>query len=87
MRTALLGLFLFAPSAFALEPKDMIVVANKNVPESREVADHYLAKRKVPKENLILLDLPKGVVVVADQALGDALGPASVTTRGDDELG
>ena len=43
MRTALLGLFLLAPSAFALEPKDVIVVANKNVPESREVAEHYLA--------------------------------------------
>ena len=60
MRTALLGLFLLAPSAFALEPKDVIVVVNRNVPESRDVAEHYLAKRKVPKENLILLDLPKG---------------------------
>ena len=60
MRTALLGLFLLAPSAFALEPKDVIVVVNRNVPESLDVAEHYLAKRKVPKENLILLDLPKG---------------------------
>ncbi len=45
MRTALLGLFLLAPSAFALEPKDVIVVANKNVPESREVAEYYHRSR------------------------------------------
>ena len=49
-----------ATPGFALEPKDVVVVANKNVPESRQVAEHYLAKRNVPKENLIELDLPKG---------------------------
>ena len=38
----------------------MVVVCNKAVPESRAVADHYLAKRKVPKENLVELDLPTG---------------------------
>ncbi|MDB5311406.1 MAG: hypothetical protein JWO38_5608 [Gemmataceae bacterium] len=59
MRTALAAALLFFSSpVFALEPKDVLVVANKNVPASREVADHYLAKRGVPKDNLILLDLP-----------------------------
>jgi uncharacterized protein (TIGR03790 family) len=42
-----------------LLPEHVAVLANKNMPESIEVAEHYLAKRKVPKENLILLDLPK----------------------------
>ncbi len=46
--------------ALALEPKDVWLVVNKNVPESREVADHYIAKRGVPKENIVVLDLPKG---------------------------
>jgi uncharacterized protein (TIGR03790 family) len=57
---AAIAVALSAPLCPALEPKDVFVVANKAVPESREVAEHYLAKRGVPKENLILLDLPKG---------------------------
>jgi uncharacterized protein (TIGR03790 family) len=50
----------FAPPALALEPKDVWLVVNKNVPESRQVADHYVAKRGVPKGNVVELDLPKG---------------------------
>jgi uncharacterized protein (TIGR03790 family) len=49
---------LCAPAA-ALEPVDVWLVVNKNVPASREVADHYIAKRGVPKGNVIELDLPK----------------------------
>ena len=43
---------LCAPAA-ALEPKDVWLVVNKNVHASREVADHYIAKRGVPKGNVI----------------------------------
>ena len=53
-----LALFTFASPAFALEPADVFVVANRAVPVSREVGEHYLAKRNVPKDHLILLDLP-----------------------------
>jgi uncharacterized protein (TIGR03790 family) len=60
MRFALFITLLIASSGFALEPKDVIVIANKNVPASRAVAEHYLAKRNVPKENLVVLDLPAG---------------------------
>jgi len=60
MRLATILVLAVASSGFALEPKDVIVIANKNVPASRDVAEHYLAKRKVPKENLVLLDLPAG---------------------------
>ena len=40
----------------------MVAVSLKKKPPfaSRAVAEHYLAKRKVPKENLVLLDLPMG---------------------------
>jgi uncharacterized protein (TIGR03790 family) len=55
-----LFLALFVGRAFALEPADVWLVVNKNVPESRQVADHYIAKRGVPKGNVIVLDLPKG---------------------------
>ena len=61
MRTLLaLGLFALASPAVALEPKDVWLVVNANVPESRQVADHYIAARGVPKENVVVLDLPKG---------------------------
>lgn len=60
MRTTLPLLLLTASPAFALDPADVVVVANKTVPESGRVAEHYLAKRKVPAANLVLLDLPSG---------------------------
>lgn len=60
MRFAVFVLFAASSSATALEPKDVFVVVNKNVPASREVADHYLKLRKVPKENVVELDLPAG---------------------------
>ncbi|HEX5269999.1 MAG TPA: TIGR03790 family protein [Gemmataceae bacterium] len=46
--------------ARALGPADVFVIYNKNVPASREVADHYAQKREVPADNLIGLDLPAG---------------------------
>jgi uncharacterized protein (TIGR03790 family) len=57
--TAVLGLILATPAS-ALEPAEVFVVANRSVPASREVAEHYLTRRNVPKENLVLLDLPAG---------------------------
>src|SRR5262249_7490929 len=38
---------------------DVFIIANRNVPESKDVADHYVAKRGVPKDHVIMLDLPK----------------------------
>lgn len=55
----LTAFLLLAAPAHALEPSDVIVVANRNMPDSIAVARHYCEKRQVPKENLILLDLPK----------------------------
>jgi uncharacterized protein (TIGR03790 family) len=60
MRLPTFTLLLLASPAAALEPKDVFVVANKNVPASGEVARHYLAKRAVPAANLVELDLPAG---------------------------
>ncbi len=60
MRSACFVLLLLSAPVFALEPKEIFVVANKNVPASKEVAEHYLKSRKVPDGNLILLDLPAG---------------------------
>jgi uncharacterized protein (TIGR03790 family) len=58
--TGALVLFALATPASALGPADVYIIFNKNVPESREVAEHYVAKREVPDGHLIGLDLPSG---------------------------
>jgi uncharacterized protein (TIGR03790 family) len=45
-------------AAHALEPADVFVISNKNLPDSQRVAEHYLAIRSVPQKNHIALDLP-----------------------------
>lgn len=60
MRFAVFLLFAATGSAFAIEPKDVFVVVNKNSPDSKDVAGHYLKLRRVPKENVVELDLPNG---------------------------
>jgi uncharacterized protein (TIGR03790 family) len=60
MRAAVFLLLAFSFPAWGLEPKEILVVANKDMVDSREVAAYYLDKRGVPKENLLELSLPKG---------------------------
>jgi uncharacterized protein (TIGR03790 family) len=52
------GVLLVVTSAPALEPADVFVVYNSAVPQSKQVAQHYATKRKVPAANLIGLPLP-----------------------------
>src|SRR4030095_13010096 len=59
MPRVLAASLLVAAPAFALDPAGVIVVTNKNVPDSRAVADHYLKARGVPASNVVELDLPK----------------------------
>jgi uncharacterized protein (TIGR03790 family) len=60
MPRPLLLALLFAGPAIALEPAEVVVLVNKNVPDSRALADHYLKARNVPAGNVITLDLPTG---------------------------
>jgi uncharacterized protein (TIGR03790 family) len=60
LSTALVALASLAPSAFALGPEDVYILVNKNVADSQAVADHYCAKRGVPIDHVIALDLPTG---------------------------
>ncbi|MHC5059532.1 MAG: TIGR03790 family protein [Planctomycetota bacterium] len=46
-----------AQSVSALEPDEILVVANGNNPASMRVANHYCEKRNVPKENILKLTL------------------------------
>jgi uncharacterized protein (TIGR03790 family) len=53
--------------ASALEPRDVFILANKNMPESRDVAAYYRQKRQVPAENVLLLDVPGSEDISRDE--------------------
>ena len=42
----------------ALTAPDLVIVFNRNLPESREVAAYYAGKRRVPLANLVGVDVP-----------------------------
>jgi len=51
-------IFLFCGSAtFALEPNEILIIANKDLPESLAIAQYYCAKRTVPSGNILALPL------------------------------
>jgi len=47
----------FTPAEEAARGASVVVVYNKNMPESRDIAEHYATLRKVPKDQVIGLDL------------------------------
>ena len=49
----LLGCTVAAPSALALAPSDLIVIYNRNLVESKAVAEYYAQKRRVPWDQLL----------------------------------
>lgn len=49
----------FISTCYALAPKEIVVIANKNLPESVQLAHEYLKKRQIPQHNLLLLGMPK----------------------------
>ncbi len=48
---------LCSQAAFALEPNEILIIANKDLPESLAIAQYYCAKRAVPSENIFALPL------------------------------
>lgn len=54
--TAVVAALVAASTAAALEPAQVLVVANRNDEESVELARFYLEKRGIPQKNLALLD-------------------------------
>ncbi len=55
---ALLAGLAFPSTASALSARDLVIVFNRNLPESREVAVYYAGKRRVPVENLVGVLVP-----------------------------
>jgi uncharacterized protein (TIGR03790 family) len=55
---ALSCLLMLVPPVRALGPEDVYLLINQNVPESREIAEHYCAKRGVPRDHILSFDPP-----------------------------
>ena len=55
---ALLAWLAVPSGALALSARDLVIVFNRNLPESREVAVYYAGKRRVPVDNLVGVDVP-----------------------------
>ncbi|MCU0705480.1 MAG: TIGR03790 family protein [Fimbriiglobus sp.] len=81
MRSLAAVLLLAAPIA-ALEPKDVFIVCNKDVKDSRDVAAHYVMKRKVPAENVIELSLPKSEDISREDYNTKLAGPLREALKG-----
>jgi uncharacterized protein (TIGR03790 family) len=76
----LFTLLICRPGA-ALGPEDVWLLVNKNVPESRQVADHYITKRGVPKNQVVELDLPKGEDISREDYDKKLAGPLRVDLK------
>jgi uncharacterized protein (TIGR03790 family) len=59
MKLSLFLLLGLASAVSALEPAEVVLIVNKNVPASQKLADHYRKARDIPAANVIVLDLPK----------------------------
>src|SRR5580765_360975 len=53
-----LELLAWHPARAAVEPRDVVLVVNKNLEVSREIAETYVTLRSVPRINIIELELP-----------------------------
>ncbi|MHC4075140.1 MAG: TIGR03790 family protein [Planctomycetota bacterium] len=49
--------FLFCGNSFALQPQQILVIANSDVAESVQIAQYYCKKRNVPADNILALPL------------------------------
>lgn len=56
---AMLALVLWTDAAIALTPEEIVVVVNRVMPSSVELGDYYCEQRKVPRENIVSLMLPR----------------------------
>src|SRR4051812_25214978 len=50
----------------ALTADNLLLITNKNVPDSRKLADHYAEARHVPAGRVVELDLPTGDDIPVD---------------------
>lgn len=64
IRIKIIFLFILTCSAicFGLEPREILIIANSEIPVSEHIAQYYCQQRAVPADNLVLLPLGKNPV-------------------------
>lgn len=75
-----------ASSAPALEPPEILVLANKNARGSIGLAKYYMEKRGIPMENLLLLQMTDKEQCSREAFDQKAAGPVRAHLRGKDPL-
>ncbi len=50
-------IFLWAGRGYALEPNEILIIANSDIKESVQIAQYYCSKRGVPEKNVLALPL------------------------------
>ncbi len=55
--SSLLAMLLLGPAVMALEPDEILIIANGNHSDSLSIAQYYCAKRGVPTDNILALPL------------------------------
>ncbi len=55
--TTTLLMLILCRTGLALEPNEILVIANRQVSESKQIADYYSKKRNIPDKNVIYLAL------------------------------
>ena len=53
----ILLLSIYCHTSSALEPNEILIIANQDIPESMQVARYYCQQRNVPKDNILALSL------------------------------
>lgn len=67
-RILLLTLLALPSLAFAqLQPQQIVLIVNRNSPDSAALADYYANARQVPKDQILALDLPTGDEISFEQ--------------------
>lgn len=70
-----LSCLLCALCAGAVNPKEVVVVANANDPASLAIARYYMAQRQIPAENLIELETAKGEAITGGEFVNTIFNP------------
>jgi uncharacterized protein (TIGR03790 family) len=60
-RMVILVILVCYNTGLALEPDEILVIANSDIPKSVRIAQYYCARRKVPRTNLLALPLGKSL--------------------------
>lgn len=71
----LAGVLLTHLPVYALQPHEVLIIANLNVPESTELAEYYMSRRAIPRQNLLGVRVSSKETVSREEYMRDVLTP------------